>query len=345
MFLIDRWYVAAWSDELTEKPLARTLLEEPVVLFRGQSGTAVALEDRCCHRNLPLSHGTVQGDQLACGYHGLVFDARGLCVKAPGQQLIPQAACVRSFPVREQDGIVWFWPGLPERAALQEPPAYPFHADPQWAHKRSRYRIGGHHELINDNLIDLSHVGYVHGRTIGGTPQAHSDARMEVIRQADGVVVRRWMPDSVPPPSYQRTYGFAGRIDRWMEITFVPGLVRIYVGANDAGQGADETGQMDPLGIRIFNGITPETATSTHYFWSAAHNFKIHDPAVTEAFYNEIAATFEEDRIVVEAQQERFSRFPDRPTVALQVDAGGIHARRVIAAAIQKQQLRAGVTA
>lgn len=341
MFLLDRWYVAAWSDEVTQQPLARTFCDEPVVLFRGASGSVIALEDRCCHRNLPLSQGKVEGDCLACGYHGMVYDARGLCVRIPGQDFIPKNACVRSFPVREQDGMVWIWPGDPARVGEMEPPPYPFHSDPRWAHRSSRYVIGGHHELINDNLIDLSHVGYVHGKTIGGTPQAHSEANLEVQRLPDGVVVRRWMRDSLPPPTYQRTYGFAGRIDRWMEIGFVPGLVQIYIGANDAGQGVDEKGHMDSLGIRIFNGITPEGAGSTHYFWSAAHNFKVDDPAVTQAFFNEIAATFAEDKVVIEAQQERFARFPRRPNVALQSDAGGVHARRVIAEAMRRQESQA----
>lgn len=336
MFFLDNWYMGAWSAEVTQQPLARTLLDEPIVFFRGEGGAVTALEDRCCHRNLPLSHGKVEGDCLACGYHGMVYDARGTCIKIPGQEFIPKAACVRSFPVREQDGVVWFWPGDPALASASAPPAYPFHSDPRWAHKGNRYLVNGHHELINDNLIDLSHVGYVHGKTIGGTPQAHSDANIEVQRRPDGVTVRRWMRNSAPPPTYQRTYGFAGNIDRWMEIRFVPGLVQIYIGANDAGEGVDEAGHMDSLGIRIFNGITPETATTTHYFWSAAHNFKVGDPEITQAFYSEIAATFEEDKVVIEAQQERFTRFPDRPNVALQIDAGGVHARRVIADGIKR---------
>lgn len=340
MYLLNRWYMAAWSSEVSEKPLARTLFDEPVVLFRGRTGAVVALEDRCCHRNLPLSHGKVDGDAIACGYHGMVYDAQGICIRVPGQDTVPRGACVRSFPVCERDGVVWFWPGEPEQSTQAGPPEYPIHGDPRWAHKSSRYLVRGNHELINDNLIDLSHVGYVHSRTIGGTPQAHSDANLEVDRLPDGLVVRRWMRNSVPPPTYQRTYGFSGNIDRWMEITFVPGLIRIYVGANDAGQGVDQGGHMDPLGIRIFNGITPESNGSTHYFWSAAHNFKVADPAVTQAFFEEIAATFEEDKIVIEAQQERFEQFPDRKTVGLRSDAGGVYARRLIAEGIRSEAAR-----
>ena len=331
MFVMNRWYVAGWSGEIGSRPLARTLLGEPIVLFRGASGTAVALEDRCCHRNLPLSHGSVQGDYLACAYHGMVYDASGKCIKVPGQEVIPPAARVRSFPLAERNQVLWLWPG---DAALADPalvPDYPHHDDPRWAHRCSHYRLQANHELINDNLLDLSHVGYVHGRTIGGTPEAHSLAEIRTERLEEGVIVRRWMRDSVPPPTYVRAVGFSGRIDRWMEIDFVPGLIRIYVGANDVGLGLDEAGHMDRLGIRIFNGITPETESSTHYFWTAAHNFRVYETEVTEAFHREIAATFEEDRAVVEAQQRRYEQFPDRPTVNIRSDAGGVHARRVIA--------------
>ena len=81
MFLKDYWYVAAISDEIAHEPLARTLLNEAVVLYRTDDGAVRALEDRCCHRHLPLSLGKVIGDRLQCGYHGLEYDAAGLCCK------------------------------------------------------------------------------------------------------------------------------------------------------------------------------------------------------------------------------------------------------------------------
>lgn len=330
MLIRNHWYVAGWSTELSQRPLARTLVGEPVVMFRTASGRAVALEDRCCHRNLPLSHGHVEGERIACGYHGMEYDCSGQCVRVPGQDTVPSGARVSAFPLAERDGVLWIWPGNPAQADESRIPSYPIHSDPRWAHKATHYRIACHHELINDNLMDLSHVGYVHGKTIGGTPGAHSTAETQTERTDDGVVVRRWMRGSVPPPTYQRALGFEGLIDRWMEIRFVPGLIRIYIGANDAGAGLDEAGRMDKLGIRIFNGITPETESTTHYFWTAAHNFQVDDPSVTDAFHAEIAATFEEDRMVVEAQQQRFAQFPNRRTVQIRSDLGGVQARRVV---------------
>ena len=111
MFLRNRWYVAAFSEDLAGKPLGRTLLGEPVVLFRLADGAPVALEDRCVHRQAPLSLGEVVGDALRCSYHGLCFDATGACVRVPGQRAIPPGARVRAYPVAESQGFVFVWIG------------------------------------------------------------------------------------------------------------------------------------------------------------------------------------------------------------------------------------------
>ena len=116
MFVHECWYVAAWSSEVSSTPIARTLLNEDVVLYRQADGQVGALEDRCCHRNLPLSMGEVCGDTLVCSYHGLAYNKAGLCVNIPCQDKIPPNAKVRSYPVTELDGAVWIWMSDAERA-------------------------------------------------------------------------------------------------------------------------------------------------------------------------------------------------------------------------------------
>src|SRR5947208_10186817 len=111
VYLRNSWYVAAWDREVSRRPLARTYLDEPVVLFRKEDGTPVALQDRCCHRYLPLSRGKLEADRLRCGYHGLLFDADGKCVEIPGQANIPPQAKVRAFPTQERVGWIWIWMG------------------------------------------------------------------------------------------------------------------------------------------------------------------------------------------------------------------------------------------
>ena len=339
VFPKNLWYVAAWPHEVADRPLARTLLGEAVVLFRGADGCVAALEDRCVHRSMPLSNGEVQEGQLVCPYHGLVYDTSGRCVHIPAQDSIPAAAAVRRFPVVERDGAVWIWMGDAERAdpALLVP--YPFHgAGSGWAHQTGYSHVDCEAGLVSDNLLDLTHIGWVHRKTIGGNAAANARAQVKTEREGDHVRVRRFLLDSPPPPTYVRAVGFQGRIDRWMEIDFAPGVVRIYTGANDAGRGVDEAGRMDTFGARVFNGITPETAHSTHYFWSAAHNFRIDEPAVTEAFYQEVVATFAEDKVVMEAQYRRMRQYPDAPRIDIASDTGGVQARRVMAARLAAER-------
>jgi phenylpropionate dioxygenase-like ring-hydroxylating dioxygenase large terminal subunit len=343
MFIRNCWYVAAWPHEITDQPLARMILGEPLVLYRQSDATVVALLDRCAHRSMPLSLGKVCGDRIVCSYHGMAYDKTGRCVRIPAQDTIPTAAKVRSYPVVEHNKAVWIWMG---DAALADPeaiPEYPFHESEKWAHKPSYSHIKGHYELLHDNLIDLSHVGWVHANTIGGTPDTHSLAAVNTHRDGKVVTVRRYLPDSVPPPTYVRAVGFTGNIDRWMEIVFQPALVQVYAGANNAGDGVDEANHNDLLGARIFNGVTPETEHTTHYFWSAAHNFKIDNPAVTEAFYKEILATFMEDKAVMEAQYERMVQLPAERTIDIRSDAGGVQARRVIQDLLNSEMKPAGI--
>ena len=127
MYLHNAWYTAGWSNEFTSKPMARTFLDEPVVLYRAENGSLVALEDRCCHRAMPLSHGEVIGNDIRCEYHGMVFDKSGRCVDIPNQKVIPAKARIRSFPIAERDDLVWIWMGDPAKAKPEEIVPYPFH--------------------------------------------------------------------------------------------------------------------------------------------------------------------------------------------------------------------------
>ena len=105
-FPLNRWWVAGFSWELTDKPLARTLLNRAMVLFRTPDGAVAALEDRCCHKDLPLSCGAVEQRGLRCGYHGLLYDCAGVCIEIPGQAYIPAKARVPAYTMREQDQIL-----------------------------------------------------------------------------------------------------------------------------------------------------------------------------------------------------------------------------------------------
>ena len=260
-FVRNAWYVAAWPEEVGDRPLGRTIMNEPIVLFRDAEGRAAALEDRCCHRGAPLTHGDLVPDGIECGYHGLVYDRSGRCVRIPGQDRIAGAARVRSYPVVERQQFVWIWmgdPALADEGALVD---YPWHDQPErWPHRRAMFRIAANYMMMIDNLMDLSHLGYVHGGTIGGSPMVHSTADMSVARTPTGVMLTREMRGMAPPPTFRRAVGFEGPIDWRQEFEYVaPAAVVQWAGAVDAGK--DVKDEDDPGGFRnrLFHGATPET--------------------------------------------------------------------------------------
>ena len=114
-FIRNAWYVASWSHDLTDAPLLQTVLGENVVLWRGADGLVRAAEDVCPHRFLPLSKGRVVGNDLQCGYHGLIFNGDGACVGAPTQGSPPDCN-IRQYSVHENMGMIWIWMGDPALA-------------------------------------------------------------------------------------------------------------------------------------------------------------------------------------------------------------------------------------
>lgn len=145
MFLKNVWQVAAFAAELKDAPLARTLLGEQVVLYRTPTGAPAALRDACPHRLAPLSAGRVVDGLLQCGYHGMQFDAAGVCVRVPGQDRIPSKAKVRSFPVVERHAFVWIWMGDPSLAAETPVPNFFWMEDP-----------AGHFRRLSSRRSELS---------------------------------------------------------------------------------------------------------------------------------------------------------------------------------------------
>ena len=334
MFIKNAWYIAAWAHQITTKPLARTICNEALVLYRDSAtGKVGALEDRCCHRGTPLSMGEVVEDGLQCGYHGLVFDSNGACVRIPGQDKIPPKARVRSFPIVEKDEFIWIWMGEAARADVSKILDYPIHNDyKKWPHKHAMYHIKGGYMLMVDNLMDLTHLGFVHKNTIGGNARAHVDAKMKVTPTETGLHYIRWLLDSMPPPTYVKAVGFEGKVDRWQEFEYIaPGNIVQWSGALAAGQGAQEQREQDGgFQLRLFHGLTPETDTTCFYFWSTANGYRQDDPQATEILYSEIDRAFLEDKAFVEGQQAILSSTGEDRLVDIVSDAARVHMRRTV---------------
>lgn len=338
MFLRDHWYVAASAAEIGRTPLGRTILGDPVVFYRTEAGECVAFEDRCAHRHLPLSMGRIVGDVLQCRYHGLRFGRDGRCVRVPGQDKIPSSARVRVYPVVERHTWLWIWMGDP---ALADPASITdFHwlDDPNWGAKGSYLHVSANWQLIVDNLLDLTHLAFVHETTIGNAALAEH-ATVKVTRAPNNVVMTRWIIDQQPPPTFRKVGGFKGNVDRWQIIDFTPpAFLRLDVGAAPSGTGAPEGRRVGGINMRNLNAITPETETTSHYFWAQAHDFDVKNPETTNKIFAEIERAFLEDVDVLGAQQRNLDLMPDRPQVDIGADAGLIQARRILARLHDEEQ-------
>jgi phenylpropionate dioxygenase-like ring-hydroxylating dioxygenase large terminal subunit len=175
-FLRNQWYTAATSAELGEKPVARTICNEPMVIFRGADGGVAALTDRCPHRKAPLSSGEVVGNDIRCGYHGIRFARDGACTHVPGSAVIGRSFRAKSYPVREIHGLVFVWLGeaIPDDTLI---PDFSENAKPDWTGVHGTLYVKGNYQLLIDNILDLTHVVFVHKTTLAGGGVAETRSR------------------------------------------------------------------------------------------------------------------------------------------------------------------------
>jgi vanillate O-demethylase monooxygenase subunit len=338
-FVRDAWYLAAWSDELAGQPLGVVLLGDPIVLFRRTDGTPAALEDRCVHRSLPLSAGRTCGDVIECGYHGLQFDGTGRCTRIPGQGRIPASACVRQYPVVEQDRCIWVWTGDASAADTSRITRFPWMAMSAWRQTKLHARIEANYQLVIDNLLDLSHLTYVHSSTVG-SPELADAARVDNELMDNVVKVSRWTFDVPPAPTYAQFGYSAGNVDRWQLTQFIaPSTLVIRNGSAKTGTGAETGPGEERWEFIVCHGVSPETDRVTNYFWAVTHDFLADDPAGAVEFHRQCHNVIHEDLAVFGAQQRMLDRQPDAPTVDIPYDAGPLKARWLIDR-LRKEEVR-----
>lgn len=337
IYLRNCWYMAAWSDEIGPDGLVRTLLEEPVFLFRDGGGTVQALLDRCPHRFAPLSMGDVEDGVVTCRYHGLAFDKAGACVRNPHGP-ITKALAARSYPVEERHRAVWIWMGDPAKADPEAIRDLSFLSDaPDTAFNKGYVLGGGNYQLFVDNIMDLSHTDYLHPDTLGGGSITRTRAKVEKL--TDGSISIKWDSyDDVPPPLVRsKMPEGVDRADSWTHVEWTaPGIMKLVNGAVPTGTPRETAG--NSINVHI---MTPEGPETTHYFFASTRDYALDDAELNETIRKIRAQIFStEDEPMIAGQQSRIGQngFWDMQPALLRIDEGAVAVRRALDAMIASEQ-------
>lgn len=329
---LDVWYVIGLPTELGPKPLRRVVLDIPVVLYRASDAKAVALLDRCPHRFAPLSRGRCVSDDIECGYHGLVFDRTGACVRNPHGSIAGPRLRVRAFPIEERYGLVWVWPGDAGRADTARIPDLSYMIQPGHRTVHSQLQVNYRPDVLVDNLMDLSHSDYLHVGSFSGGPPERSE--MNVVEQGDDVIMVRTQYGAPAPPVFAH---LGAAVDLSFRIHWHPGNVMSY------------EMRVAPAGTALNQGViarfshiaTPRSARTTHYFMSGTRDYALEDVAVDEqtAQYQRRVIDEEDGPMLyaVDAQMAGAELADLRPAI-LPCDAGALRVRQTIKRLWEREQ-------
>lgn len=340
-YLRNAWYAIAWDDEVAAgDPFRRRVLGEDVLLVRDEDGAVRALRNRCPHRFAPLHMGKFAPGSVTCAYHGLQFNLSGECIHNPqGDHTIPNNAVVPTYPVAVRNLLLWIWMGDPAKADASDLPVFEGLDPHRYAIIKGYMHTPAHYELMTDNIMDLGHIEFLHEGLLGS--EAVSQGETDV-RQQDGMVIsNRLVRNEILPPSLDALFETGGRpVDRWLDVRwYAPANMHLTVGVTPAGE-TERVGRETP-GVHI---MTPETETTTHYFWANARDFRRDDADLQAGLEQGLRYAFEQqDKPMIDAVQKSMAGgdFWEMRPVILACDAGAVRARRVLRKMIRDEQAAA----
>lgn len=330
----NQWYIAAWRGEVNRTLFERRILDEPIVFYRTEGGEPVALAGLCPHRLYPLREGRLIGDSVECGYHGFTFDCSGRCTTIPAQPQVPSKFATRRYPVADRWEWTWIWMGDPALADESKiPPTEQIGLDaPGWRADAGELNLlGARYSLLIDNLMDLSHISFSHAKSLPGNgviatlPAAVSDS-------ADIFRVERAFPAG-PVAGFTAFLhpDLAGQNvdDQVISEYFGPCLINAggpYTTPSDGGQTRK---------LNFIHGVTPETATTTHYFSAISRNFRLDDDGLSAGLLAQMSQVIGEDIVVLSKIEKHVDKHGStKSELSCHADAGAIRIRRKLAAQI-----------
>jgi len=321
----NQWYVAGHPDELGETPFRRTLLGEPVVMYRKADGTPAALFDRCPHRGLPLSEGKVAGDNLQCLYHGIEFAPDGSCARIPSGGQISAGMRVQSYPLVERVPFLWIWIGDPAKADPADIPDLTRFGFGQPGWHTANWDVlpcKANYLLPFENLLDASHISFLHHGQIDTGNVASLPFRIE----QEGALIRviREARNEPQNPLTMKTFGFEGETVHRTIIAdaFVPSWagIRVELLPVDGGRSA-------PAVSQLVVGITPEKPGRSFEFTNTIVNF----PPLPSMSRDDARDLLMEDVVAMEKIQAMYDEVgPERcPEISVRSDGAALMARKL----------------
>ena len=339
MYLRNCWYVAGWSKDFDRVLKAEKFLNENIVIYRKKDGSPAALENACPHRKLPLSKGTLADDNIICAYHGLTFNSEGQCTDSPTQRgMTPRRAVVKSYPVVDRYRLLWIWMGDPKLAD----PDLIFPIDnfdnPNWGCTDGGVLdIKCNYLWVCDNLLDPSHVAWVHVTSFAGA--GTDDEPLEIKKTDRGVVVSRWINGNMPSPYYADLVKFDGNCDRLQHYEMcLPAIAlnkSIYTPEGTGGPGKP---YVENTYVNIsYNFMTPIDEDNTRYFWFQHRNTDPNNKKISEKMNAGAVMAFEEDRAVLEDVHLGMKN-PMTPNIDLGLDSGAKQFRLMLKRKIEEEK-------
>lgn len=336
----NQWWVGAMSHEIGRTLMQRTILGEPIVFYRTEAGDPVATYGLCPHRLFPFAKSTLLGDSIRCGYHGMTFDSKGACVNLPSQSEVPNFN-IRIYPTVERDSWVWIWTGDPALADASKIPDPPGVFKSGWETNIGRLlTYPSRYPLLIDNLLDLTHLGFVHASIVGEV-NAFVRTPAEIVPGNGRLTLSRDAKNNAWGPFGDFMFGADGSAlydTRQISEYYGPSMI-VTGGPFTQRAEISPTGLDRELGtIWFLHVITPETPTSTHYFGGLSRNFRLSDPAYSAIQLQNYESVRQQDVDALSEMEPYVERFAStRHEVSAAQDAGAIRVRRLLSQQIKSE--------
>jgi phenylpropionate dioxygenase-like ring-hydroxylating dioxygenase large terminal subunit len=320
----DHWYVACRSKELGGKPLARTVLGVPMVLFRNEAGQVGALLDRCPHRNVPLSVGEVAGQRLRCGYHGWEFDTGGACRLIPGLCGDPEGKGRRvdAFPTLERDGLVWVYPTAGAKPEV-EPLDLPLMRDPGYLTVVKEVRAQGSLHAVIENALDVPHTAFLHRGLFRGNGEPN-EIRVVVRRWADRVEAEYLgepRPEGVVGRLLSPSGGVVSHFDRFL----LPSIAQVEYRIGEENH------------VLVTSLCTPVSDFDTRLFAVLSLRVRVPKAVLLPVLGPLALKIFDQDAKMLKLQTDTIARFGGEQYVSTELDALGPQIWRLLRQAERQQ--------